>query len=96
MRQSPHPKACNDGNPFMHRGCVVSMSANKKEDNGESPHIEVATSIEEVATARVLLRKPTSRGDGEGTMTIERALNHCTRGAPVRRIAGMYCQPFLP
>lgn len=41
-------------NSFMHRGCVVSMSAIKKEDDGESPHIEVAMSIEEVATGQVL------------------------------------------
>jgi hypothetical protein len=69
-------------NSFMHRGCVVSMSAIKKEDDGEPPHIEVAMSIEEVATGQVLLAENRRvEAMEEEPMTIECALNHCAREA---------------
>lgn len=38
----------------MHRGCVVSKSAIKNEDDSEPSHIEVAMLIEEVTTGQVL------------------------------------------
>ncbi|TCK32680.1 hypothetical protein B0G84_8520 [Paraburkholderia sp. BL8N3] len=39
---------------FTHRGCAVSMDAVNKEGDGESLHVEVAKSIEEVATGQRL------------------------------------------
>jgi len=69
-------------NSFMHRGCAVSMNAIKKEDNGEPPHVDVAMSIEEVATGQVLLSE-TRRVEAmeDAPVTIERALNDCAREA---------------
>jgi hypothetical protein len=58
------------------------MNAVKKEDDGEAPHVDVAMSIEEVATGQVLFSE-TRRVEAmeKGPMTIERALNHCAREA---------------
>ena len=67
---------------FMHRGCAVSLSAVEKDDNGESTHIDVAISIEEVATGWILLREARRVEAMEGEpMTIEHALNRCAREA---------------
>jgi hypothetical protein len=44
-------------NSLMHRGRAVSMNAVKTEDDGETPHIDVAMSIEDVATGQVLFRQ---------------------------------------
>lgn len=69
-------------NSFMHQGCFVSMSAIKKEADGEPPHIEVTMSIEDVATGQVLFREsrriePTEKEP----MSVECALNHCASEA---------------
>jgi hypothetical protein len=69
-------------NSFMHRGCAVAMNAVKKEADGEPPHVEVAMSIEEVATGQVLFSENRRVEAMEREpMTIERALNHCAREA---------------
>lgn len=67
---------------FMHRGCAVSMNAVENKDDGEPPQVDVAMSIEEVATGQVLFRQ-NRRIEAMETepMTIERALNHCAREA---------------
>ncbi len=69
-------------NSLMHRGCAVSMNAVKTEDDGETPHIDVAMSIEDVATGQVHFRQNQRIGAMETQpMTIERAFNHCAREA---------------
>jgi hypothetical protein len=50
----------------MHRDCAVSMNAVKTEDDSETPHIDVAMSIEDVATGQSLQAEPTHRSDGNG------------------------------
>lgn len=69
-------------NSLMHRGCAVSMNAVKTEDDGETPQIDVAMSIEDVATGQVLFRQ-NRRIEAMETepMIIERAFNHCAREA---------------
>jgi len=58
------------------------MNAVKTEDDGETPHIDVAMSIEDVATGQVHFRQNQRIGAMETQpMTIERAFNHCAREA---------------
>ena len=67
---------------FMHRGCAVSMNAVKKEGDGGPLHVDVAMSIEEVATGqRLFAENRRVEAMEEGLMTIERALNHCAHEA---------------
>lgn len=67
---------------FMHRGCAVSMNAVKQEGDGESLHVDVVMSIEEVATGqRLFAENRRVEAMEEGLMTIERALNHCAHEA---------------
>ena len=58
------------------------MNAVKPEDDGETPQIDVAMSIEDVATGQVLFRQ-NRRIEAMETepMIIERAFNHCAREA---------------
>jgi hypothetical protein len=58
------------------------MNAVENKDDGEPPQVDVAMSIEEVATGQVLFRQ-NRRIEAMETepMTIERALNHCAREA---------------
>jgi len=67
---------------FMHRGCAVSMNAVTQEGDGESLHVDVVMSIEEVATGqRLFAENRRVEAMEEGLMTIERALNHCAHEA---------------
>ena len=67
---------------FMHRGCAVSMNAVKQEGDGESLHVDVVMSIEEVATGQRLFSESRRVEVLEKeSITIERALNHCAHEA---------------
>ncbi|TCG04837.1 hypothetical protein BZM27_38010 [Paraburkholderia steynii] len=58
------------------------MSAVEKEDDGELPHVDVAMSIEAIATGQVLFSQNRRIEAMEAEpMTIERALNPCAREA---------------